>query len=182
VPETEAEPEVKSEAEPEVKPKAEPEVKPKAEPEVKPEVEPEIKPGSSERTFVSQYDIMSKERYVDSVSRKTDFDKVLDELASISQDRLSWDVLRMTKKHFGDTEEEKNRKLEAFLGAFIVNAATELFDRGLEAVAFSKLEQTKTILETKRKLAREAASIRAKFEETSFDVSDMLGLFENSTE
>ncbi|MDR1649624.1 MAG: hypothetical protein LBR71_05125 [Synergistaceae bacterium] len=142
----------------------------------------EVGPGLAEQVFVPQYDVMSTQRYVDSVSQKSDFEKVLDELASVSHERLSWDVLQMTKKHFGDTEEENNRKLEAFLGAFIVNAASELFDRGLEAVAFGKLEQAKTVLEAKRKLSQETASIRARLEEESFDVSDMLGLFENSGE
>ena len=85
----------------------------------------------------------------------------------------------MTKKHFGNTEEENHRKLEAFLGAFIVNAASELFDRGLGKIAFDKLEQTKTILEAKQKLSQEVAAIRTKLEEESFDVSDMLELFEN---
>jgi hypothetical protein len=142
----------------------------------------EVTPVPAEQVFVPQYDVTSTKRYVDSVSQKSEFDKVLDELASISQERLSWDVLQMTKKHFGDTEEENNRKLEAFLGAFIVNAASELFDRGLEAVAFGKLEQAKVILEARKKLSQETANIRAKIEEESFDVSDMLGLFENSGE
>ncbi|MDR2176237.1 MAG: hypothetical protein LBO82_09930 [Synergistaceae bacterium] len=128
------------------------------------------------QAFVPQYDVTSNRRYVDSVSQKSEFDKVLDELASVSRDRLSWDVLQMTKKHFGDTEEENNRKLEAFLGAFIVNAALELFDRGLETLAFGKLEQAKTILEAKRKLLREAEDIRSKSEEAFVDVSDVLGL------
>jgi hypothetical protein len=142
----------------------------------------EANPSPAEQVFVPQYDVTSTKRYVDSVSQKSEFDKVLDELASISKDRLSWDILQMTKKHFGDTEEENNRKLEAFLGAFIVNAASGLFDRGLEAAAFARLEQTKAVLEAKKKLSQETASIRAKLEEESFDVSDMLGLFENSGE
>jgi hypothetical protein len=137
---------------------------------------------SSEPTgqaFVPQYDVTSNKRYVDTVSQKSAFDKVLDELASISHDRLSWDMLQMTQKHFGDTEEENHRKLEAFLGAFIINAASELFDRGLEAVAFGKLEQARAILEAKRKLSQEVAAIRTKSSEEAFDVSDMLGLFED---
>jgi hypothetical protein len=141
--------------------------------------------GQAEQTgqiFVPQYDVTSKQRYVDSVSQKTEFEKVLDELASISQDSLSWDILGMTRKHFGNTEEEKGRKLEAFLGAFIVNAASELFDKGLEAAAFGKLEQAKAVLEAKQKLSRELADIRAKSEEDAVDVSDMLGLFDSDGE
>jgi hypothetical protein len=158
--------------------------KEKVDPEALPEVSSEVnsEPAGNGETFVPQYDVMSTKRYVDSVSQKTAFDKVLDELASISQDRLSWDILQMTKKHFGGTEEETRRKLEAFLGAFIVNAASELFDRGLEDVAFSKLEQARAILEAKRKLSRETELVRAKLEEQEFDVSDMLGLFEDGEE
>jgi hypothetical protein len=136
----------------------------------------EVNPKPAEQAFVPQYDVMSNTRYVDSVSQKSEFDKVLAELASISQDRLSWDILQMTKKHFGDTEEENNRKLEAFLGAFIVNAASELFDRGLESAAFGKLEQAKIVLEAKQKLSQEVANIRASVQEDAIDVSDMLGL------
>jgi hypothetical protein len=137
----------------------------------------EMNPRPAEQVFVPQYDVTSNSRYVDSVSQKSEFDKVLDELASISRDRLSWDILQMTKKHFGDTEEENHRKLEAFLGAFIVDAASRLFDSGLEAAAFNKLEQAKNILEAKRKLSQEVANIRTKSNEEVFDVSDMLGLF-----
>jgi hypothetical protein len=126
--------------------------------------------------FVPQYDVTSRERYVDSTSQKSEFDRVLDELGRISQETLSWDILRMTRKHFGDTEEHNARKFEAFMGAFIINAATELYDKGLVNVAFAKLEQAKTILEAKRKLAQEVEAIRAKTEEDVFDISAMLGL------
>jgi hypothetical protein len=122
--------------------------------------------------------VTSKERYVDSISQKSEFDRVLDELGRISQETLSWDILRMTRKHFGDTEEHNARKFETFMGAFIINAATELYDKGLVDVAFAKLQQAKTILEAKRKLAQEVEAIRAKTEEDAFDVSDMLGLGE----
>ncbi|MDR1623146.1 MAG: hypothetical protein LBS00_12300 [Synergistaceae bacterium] len=126
--------------------------------------------------FVPEYDVTSKERYVDSTSQKSEFDRVLDELGRISQETLSWDILRLTRKHFGDTEEHKARKFEAFMGAFVINAATELYDRGLVDVAFAKLEQAKTILEAKRKLAQEVEAIRAKTEEDAFDVFAILGL------
>ncbi|MDR1048137.1 MAG: hypothetical protein LBL51_00145 [Synergistaceae bacterium] len=129
-----------------------------------------------EQNFVPRYDVMSKERYVDSTSQKTEFDKVLDELASISKDMLEWDVLKMTKKHFGDSQEENARKLEAFFGAYIYNAAMELYDRGRPDAAFEKLERAKAVLEAKRKLAREMENIQTKADETAFDISDMLDL------
>ncbi|MDR1731260.1 MAG: hypothetical protein LBR61_04115 [Synergistaceae bacterium] len=119
---------------------------------------------------------MSKQRYVDTTSQKTDFDKVLDELSSISQEKLSWDILRMTQKHFGDADEDNARKLDAFLGSFIVNAALELYDRGLGEFAHRRLEQAKAILEAKHKLGQEVAEIRSSAEEEAFDVSDLLGL------
>ncbi|MDR3230738.1 MAG: hypothetical protein LBT65_04805 [Synergistaceae bacterium] len=118
---------------------------------------------------------MSTERYVDSTAQKSEFDRVLDELGAISREKLAWDILRMTQKHFGDTEEENARKLDAFLGAFIVNAATELYDRGLKDVAFQRLEQAGVILEAKEKLNQEVESIRARTDD-AFDVSAMLGL------
>ncbi|GHS88960.1 hypothetical protein AGMMS49957_11330 [Synergistales bacterium] len=125
---------------------------------------------------MAQYDISSKERYVDSTSQKSEFDKVLDELANISKDTLSWNIIKATEKHFGGTEEEIARKLEAFLGAFIVNAATELYNKGLKDAAFSRLEQAKKVLEAKQKLEKENESVREKLEESAIDVSDVLGL------
>ncbi|MDR1978071.1 MAG: hypothetical protein LBQ42_04990 [Synergistaceae bacterium] len=113
---------------------------------------------------------------MDSTSQKSEFDRVLDELGRISQETLSWDILRMTRKHFGDTEEHNARKFEAFMGAFILNAAAELYDKGLADVALRKLEQARTILEAKQKLAQEVEAIRAKTEEDAFDISAMLGL------
>ncbi|MDR2528175.1 MAG: hypothetical protein LBD04_04035 [Synergistaceae bacterium] len=130
------------------------------------------------QVFVPQYDVTSKERYVDSTTKKTDFEKVLDELAHISMDALSWDILRMTRKHFGDTEENDARKLEAFLGAFIINAAVVLHDKGLGHVARKKLDQAKVILDAKEKLMTEVSAIQAKVEESAIDLSDMLGLFD----
>ena len=119
----------------------------------------------------------SKERYVDSTSQKTEFERVISELARISLETLSWDIEKMTKKHFGDVEEDNARKLEAFLGGFIVNSAARLYDKGLGAVAYKKLDEAKKVLETKDKLAREVEAIRLKTEEDSIDVSDLLGLF-----
>lgn len=137
---------------------------------------------AAEEEFVPKYDVASRERYVDSTSQKSELDKVLEELSRISRDQLSWDILRMTQKHFGDTEEEKALKLEAFLGAFIVNAATELYDKGFPEAAFKKLDQAKAVLEAKRKLTQEVEAIRAKTEEDVFDVSAMLGLFSDGEE
>jgi len=124
-----------------------------------------------------KYDVTSKERYVDSTSHKTEFDRVIDELARISLETLSWDIVKLTKKHFGDAEEDNARKLEAFLGGFIVNAAASLYDKGLGAVAYKKLDEAKKVLEAKHKLAQEVEAIRRKTEEDSIDVSDILGLF-----
>ncbi|MDR1378152.1 MAG: hypothetical protein LBJ36_03795 [Synergistaceae bacterium] len=128
--------------------------------------------------FVPQYDVMSTERYVDSTSQKSEFDRVLDELGRISQETLAWDILRLTRKHFGDREEDKARKFEAFMGAFITNAATALYDKGLVDEAFKRLEQARSILEAKQKLCREIEIIRSKAELEVFDVSDMLGFGE----
>jgi len=127
--------------------------------------------------FTLKYDLNSNQRYVDSTSQKSEFDRVLDELASISRDMLDWDVEKFTKKHGGDTEDAFHLKLEAFLGGFIVNAAMELYNRGYSEAAFRRLEQARTVLEAKKKLEVEVEAIKAKQDE-SFDLSDMLGLSE----
>jgi len=124
----------------------------------------------------------SKERYVDSTSQKTEFERVIGELARMSVDTLSWDILKMTKKHFGDSEEANALKLEAYLGGFIVNAAATLYDRGFGDVAYKKLEEAKKVLETKEKLTLEMEAIRTKTEKDGIDVSDMLGLFSDEAE
>lgn len=130
------------------------------------------------QVFSTQYDVTSKERYVDSTSHKTEFEKVLDELAGLSKETLEWNVLRWTKKHFDETDQQKDRKLEAYLGAFILNAAMELYDRGLAEAAFQKLEQAKSVLEAKRKLTQEVESIKSKNEDL-FDISELIGFFES---
>ena len=127
--------------------------------------------------FTLKYDLNSNQRYVDSTSQKSEFDRVLDELSSISRDMLDWDVEKFTKKHGGDTEDAFHLKLEAFLGGFIVNAAMELYNRGYSEAAFRRLEQARTVLEAKKKLEVEVEAIKAKQDE-SFDLSDMLGLSE----
>ena len=139
-------------------------------------------PEGGAEDFVPQYDMTSTERYVDTTSQKSEFDKVLDELGRVSRETLEWDVLGLTRRHFGGSEEENGRKLEAFLGGFIVNAATELFDKVGAAAAFRRLEQARTVLEAKQKLALEVEAIKSKTEEDLFDVSDMLGLFDATEE
>ena len=126
----------------------------------------------------------SGERYVDSTSQKTQFEKILEELAKISKDMLSWEVDkftdRFTKKYVGEgmTIEEANaQKFEAFLGGFITNAAMDLYDRGYKDAAFHKLEQAVNVLEARKKLEDEVESIKTRNEEDVVDLSDMLGLF-----
>ena len=53
----------------------------------------------------------------------------------------------------------------------------ELYDRGYRDAAFQSLEQALKVLDTKRKLEIEVESIKARNEEDSVDLSDMLGLF-----
>lgn len=53
----------------------------------------------------------------------------------------------------------------------------ELYDRGYRDAAFQSLEQALKVLDTKRKLETEVESIKARNEEDSVDLSDMLGLF-----
>lgn len=129
--------------------------------------------------FTLQYDVSSKERYVDSTSQKTEFDRMLDELSRISKDMLNWEVEKFTGKYQGDGDEATAtaRKFEAFLGGFITNAAMELYDRGYRDAAFQSLEQALKVLDAKRKLETEVESIKARNEEDSVDLSDMLGLF-----
>ena len=130
--------------------------------------------------FTLQYDVSSRERYVDSTSQKTEFDRMLDELSRISKDMLSWEVEKFTGKYQGEGDEAAAataRKFEAFLGGFITNAAMELYDRGYRDAAFQSLEQALKVLDAKRKLETEVESIKARNEEDSVDLSDMLGLF-----
>ena len=132
--------------------------------------------GREDPTFALKYDVNSNQRYVDSTSQKSEFDKVLDELSKISQEMLDWNVEKFTKKHGEDTGDALSRKWEAFLGGFVTNAAVELYNRGYREAAFKRLEQTRTVLEAKQKLEVEVQAIRAKQDE-SFDLTDMLGLF-----
>ena len=139
--------------------------------------------GDSEEEFALKYDMDSGKRYVDAISQKTNFEKMLEELSRISQDMLSWEVEKFANKYTkryqgeGDAAEAASRKFEAFLGGFITNAAMELYDRGYQEAAFQRLEQTRSILEAKKKLENEVESIKARQEEDTIDLSDMLGLF-----
>ncbi|MBQ7545147.1 MAG: hypothetical protein IJT02_09435 [Synergistaceae bacterium] len=130
------------------------------------------------------YDFTSGERYVDSVSTKTEFDKMLDELAAISADLLAHEVekfaLKFTGKFQGDTDkaEADAKKFEAFLGGYITNAAMTLYDNGYRDAAIKRLEQARSILEARRKLEEETEAISSRVEENNdaVDLSDILGL------
>ena len=131
------------------------------------------------------YDVTSGERYVDKVSTKTEFDKMLDELSDISKDLLSWEVEKFAKKYTGkfqgdfEKSESDARKYEAFLGGYITNAAMILYDNGYKDAAIKKLDQSKSILEARKKLEDETLAIKTRVEEedASVDLSDILGLF-----
>lgn len=131
------------------------------------------------------YDFTSGKRYVDSVSTKTDFDRMLDELSAISGDLLSHEVEKFAKKFTGkfqgdlDKAESDAKKYEAFLGGYITNAAMLLYDNGYREAAIKRLEQAKSILEARKKLEDETAAIKSRVEEEndSVDLSDLLGLF-----
>ncbi len=131
------------------------------------------------------YDFTSGERYVDKVSTKTEFDKMLDELAAISKDLLSWETEKFAKKYTDkfqdgdDTPMADARKFEAFLGGYITNAAMTLYDLGYRDAAIKQLEQAKSILEARKKLEDETSAIKSRVEEQNdaVDLSDILGLF-----
>lgn len=131
------------------------------------------------------YDFTSGKRYVDSVSTKTDFDRMLDELSAISKDLLSHEVEKFAKQFTGkfqgdfDKAESDAKKYEAFLGGYITNAAMILYDNGYREAAIKRLEQAKSILEARKKLEDETAAIKTRVEEEneSVDLSDILGLF-----
>ena len=151
--------------------------------EHEPEHESESEPESGE--FKLKYDFTSGERYVDSVSTKTEFDKMLDELSAISGELLSHEVEKFakafTEKFQGDFDKAESdaKKYEAFLGGYITNAAMILYDNGYRDTAIKRLEQAKSILEARKKLEDETAAIKTRVEEDndSVDLSDILGLF-----
>ena len=132
-----------------------------------------------------KYDFTSGERYVDKVSTKTEFDKMLDELANISKDLLSWQVEKFAKQHTSkfqgdfDKAESDAKKYEAFLGGYITNAAMTLYDNGYRDIAIKQLEQAKSILEARKKLEEETEATRTRVAENDdvVDLTDILGLF-----
>jgi len=132
-----------------------------------------------------QYDFTSGERYVDKVSTKTEFDKVLDSLAAISKDLLSHEVERFAKKYAdkyqGDfTKAEADaKKYEAFLGGYITNAAMTLYENNYMDAAIRQLDQAKNVLIASQKLKTETSAIKERVEEegAAVDLSDILGMF-----
>lgn len=132
-----------------------------------------------------KYDFTAGERYVDKVSTKTEFDKMLDELADISKDLLSWQVEKFAKQHTskfqGDSDKAESdaKKYEAFLGGYITNAAMTLYDNGYRDIAIKQLEQAKSILEARKKLEEETEATRTRVAENddAVDLTDILGLF-----
>ena len=144
-------------------------------------IDPSIKYGGDS----PDYDFTSGKRYVDAISTKTDFDRMLEELASISKDIIEHEADRFAKKYTGkfqggfDKAEADAKKYDAFLGGYITNAAMILYDRGHREVAISKLEETRKILEARKKLEDETAAMKARVEEEDavVDLSDILGLF-----
>lgn len=148
--------------------------------------EPESAPASHKDYSGSQldYDFTSGERYVDKVSTKTDFDKMLDELAAISKDLLSWEAEKFAKSYAGkfsegDSSVAEARKFEAFLGGYITNAAMLLYDKGYKDAAIKQLKQAVSILQARKKLEDETTAIKSRVEEQNDDVdlSDILGMF-----
>lgn len=150
-----------------------------------PEPEPPAQEPEPDEPFKLKYDFTSGERYVDSVSTKTEFDKMLDELSAISGDLLSHEVekfaVKFTGKFQGDfgKAEADAKKYEAFLGGYITNAAMILYDNGYRDAAIKRLEQAKSILEARKKLEDETEAIKTRVEEDedAVDLSDILGLF-----
>ena len=161
---------------------------PEPEPQPEPESEPELQPAPSGKDYSGEtlnYDFTSGERYVDKVSTKTEFDKMLDELSAISKDLLSHEVekfaVKFTSKFQGDFDktEADAKKYEAFLGGFITNAAMTLYENGYRDSAVKQLEQAKGIIEASRRLEEETQAIKDRVEEedATVDLSDILGLF-----
>ncbi|MBR4195745.1 MAG: hypothetical protein IKQ95_03425 [Synergistaceae bacterium] len=162
-------------------------------PEIEPsETEPETESDSENATTSTKdysgsqlnYDFTSGERYVDKVSTKTEFDKMLDELAAISKELLSWQADKFARDYTGkfsegESSQAEARKYEAFLGGYITNAAMMLYDKGYRDAAIKQLEQAISILQARKKLEDETSAIKSRVEEQndSVDLSDILGLF-----
>lgn len=132
-----------------------------------------------------EIDLNSNKRYVDQVSTKTDFDKVLDSLAAISKDLLSHEVERFAKKYADKYQgeftkaEADAKKYEAFLGGYITNAAMTLYENNYMDAAIRQLDQAKNVLIATQKLKTERAEIKERVEEegAAVDLSDILGMF-----
>ncbi|MBR0278967.1 MAG: hypothetical protein IJQ75_03160 [Synergistaceae bacterium] len=195
----EIEPLITLEPEPEFIPEPETEIsQPEPEPEIS-EPEPEItEPETESEPEISQpekshkdysgsqldYDFTSGERYVDKVSTKTEFDKMLDELSAISKELLSWQTDKFARDYTvkfseGESSQADARKYEAFLGGYITNAAMMLYDKGYRDAAIKQLEQAISILQARKKLEDETSAIKSRVEEQNdaVDLSDILGLF-----
>ena len=192
-PEAEVEPEISqpvTETEPEV---TEETVTPESDDESEtsqPEPEPEAEDSQPEQTHKDysgsqlDYDFTSGERYVDKVSTKTEFDRMLDELAAISKDLLTWQAEKFARDYAskfseGESSQAEARKYEAFLGGYITNAAMLLYDKGYRDAAIKQLEQAISILQARKKLEDETSAIKSRVEEQNdaVDLSDILGLF-----
>ena len=143
---------------------------------------------TDEGGLVLKYDFTSGERYVDAISTKTQFDKMLDELGLISKDLLSWQVEKFavqfankfTNGDEGDTPESaKEKKFGAFLGGFITNAAVILQEHGYINTAIKCLDQALSIVKAQKKLKDELQALKQREEEENYnvDLSDILGLF-----
>lgn len=141
--------------------------------------------GTSGGEIEDEYDFDSNERYVDKVSTKTEFDKVLDSLAAISKDLLSHEVERFAKKYADKYQgnftkaEADAKKYEAFLGGYITNAAMTLYDNNYREAAIRQLEQAKSVLIARQRLEEETSAIKERVEEegAAVDLSDILGMF-----
>lgn len=146
--------------------------------------EPEImeKP---EEPFKPKYDVTSGKRYVDEVSTKTPFDKMLDELAAISKELLSWQVEKFARDYTvkfpgeGDKSEADAKKYEAFLGGYITNAAMILYDNGYMDAAIKQLDMAQKTIAARKRLEEETVAIKERVEEEDavVDLSDILGMF-----
>ena len=161
---------------------------PSPEPESEPDSGQDSQPISHTKDYSGEtlnYDFTSGERYVDKVSTKTEFDKMLDELSAISKDLLAHEVekfaVKFTGKFQGDSDkaEADAKKYEAFLGGYITNAAMTLYDNGYRDTAIKQLEQAKSILEARKKLEEETEATRTRVAENddAVDLTDILGLF-----
>ena len=167
---------------------AEPEAQVESTPEIEqPETQKEST-NNNEGSLELKYDVTSGERYVDAISTKTQFEKMLDELGLISKDLLEWQVEKFAVQFankFGDGDEKntpetaKAKKFGAFLGGFITNAAMILQEKGYRDIALDCLEKTINILKAQQKLEAELLELKQLEEEENYnvDLSEILVLF-----